>query len=244
MHSSLLALSLVMPTVSGSEAAMLLLRWFHIIAGVTWIGLLYFFNIVHIPFIQQVDASVKPKIFERLTLPTMHLFRWSSLVTVFLGFWYWGQFLVGPDAQVEGGSAGKTVGMFLVLWIVVFWILYVPIKMNLNGWVVGVITTIVVYAAGWLFVHYSPVGGDDNHVLCIGVGGGIGILMLFNVWGIIWPNNKKIIRAVLAGTPREDAPKLAHQSFLAARANFYLSVPMLFYMAAASHFASTVIFGK
>ena len=67
------------------------------------------------------------------------------------------------------------------------------------------------YAAGWFFVNYVPVGGDDNHVLCIGLAG-LGIVMLFNV-GIIWPNNKKIIRATLAGAPREDAAKLARSIF-------------------------------
>jgi uncharacterized membrane protein len=103
---------------------------------------------------------------------------------------------------------------------------------------------VLVYAAGWVFVHYTPVGGDDNHVLCIGIGGGFGIVMLFNVWGIIWPNNKKIIRGTLAGTPPANAAALARQAFLASRTNFFLSVPMLFYMAAASHFGSTVIFGK
>ena len=73
--------------------------------------------------------------------------------------------------------------------------------MTPSGYVLGAITTILVYAAGWLFVNYTPVGGDDNHVISIGVGGGMGIVMLFNVWGIIWPNNKKIIRGTLAGTP-------------------------------------------
>ena len=43
-------------------------------------------------------------------------------------------------------------------------------------------------------MNYTPTGQSDNHVLAIGVGGGLGIVMLFNVWGIIWPNNKKIIR--------------------------------------------------
>ena len=117
-------------------------------------------------------------------------------------------------------------------------------KMTPSGYVLGTITAILVYAAGWLFVNYTPVGGDDNHVLCIGVGGGMGIVMLFNVWGIIWPNNKKIIRGTLAGTPPANAAQLARQAFLASRTNLFLSVPLLFYMAAASHFSSTVIFGK
>jgi uncharacterized membrane protein len=246
MHHFVAVVStVVMPTITGKEATMLILRWFHFIAGITWVGLLYFFNLVNVPFMKTVDAPAKANIFQNLTLPALNWFRWSALVTVFVGFWYWGEFLVAPAAHREGRGGGSTIGMFLLLWIVVFWILFVIIKkMTPSGYVLGVITAILVYAAGWLFVNYVPVGGDDNHVLCIGFGGGLGIVMLFNVWGIIWPNNKKIIRAALAGAPREDAAKLARQAFLASRTNFFLSVPMLFYMAAASHFSSTVIFGK
>ena len=244
MHHFVTSL-LVLPTITGTQAAQFILRWFHLIAGITWIGLLYFFNLVNVSFMKQVDAAAKPKIFENMTLPALNWFRWSALVTVFVGFWYWAQFLVAPDAQRDGGSAAKTIGLFLLIWIVVFFLLYLVItKVTPNGYVLGAITAVLVYAAGWLFVHYTPVGGDDNHVLCIGIGGGFGIVMLFNVWGIIWPNNKKIIRGTLAGTPPANAAALGRQAFLASRTNFFLSVPMLFYMAAASHFASTVIFGK
>jgi uncharacterized membrane protein len=244
-HLFIATASFVVPSISGSEATMLILRWFHFIAGITWIGLLYFFNLVNVPFMKQVDAAAKPKILQYMTLPALHWFRWSSLVTVFVGLWYWGQFLVAPDAKRQGLGEGGTMGLFFGLWLVVFFILFMVIKkMTPNGYVLGVITTVLTYAAGWLFVHYTPVGGDDNHVLCIGVGGGFGIVMLFNVWGIIWPNNKKIIRGTLAGTPPANAAILARQAFLASRMNFFLSVPLLFYMAAASHFSSTVIFGK
>ncbi|HTS38412.1 MAG TPA: urate hydroxylase PuuD [Candidatus Solibacter sp.] len=244
-HFSAVAAAFVMPSISGKEAVQLILRWFHFIAGITWVGLLYFFNLVNVPFMKQVDAAAKPKIFQNLTLPALNWFRWSALVTVFVGGWYWGQFLVAPDADRQGVGEGGTMGLFLLVWLGTWAILFFVIKkITPSGYVLGVITTILVYAAGWLFVHYTPVGGDDNHVLAIGVGGGMGFVMLFNVWGIIWPNNKKIIRGVLAGTPREDAAALARQAFLASRTNFFLSVPLLFYMAAASHFSSTVIFGK
>jgi uncharacterized membrane protein len=180
-----------------------------------------------------------------MTLPALNWFRWSALVTVFIGLWYWGQFYVGPDAMREGGSAGRAIGFFFALWLLVWFILFIVIrKLPTSGYVLGVLTAILVYAAGWLFVNRTPVGGDDIHVLCIGVGGGMGIVMLFNVWGIIWPNNKKIIRGTLAGTPPANGAALARQACLASRTNFFLSVPLLFYMAASSHFASTVIFGK
>jgi len=245
MHHFVAVAAAVMPTISGKEALLLILRWFHFIAGITWIGLLYFFNLINVPFMKQVDAAAKPKIFENLTLPALNWFRWSALVTVFIGFWYWAQFYVGADAERQGTNALSTIGLFLLLWIGSWFILFMVIKkMTPSGYVLGTITAILTYAAGWLFVHRTPVGGDDIHVLAIGVGGGLGFIMLFNVWGIIWPNNKKIIRGTLAGTPPADAAALARQAFLASRTNFFLSVPLLFYMAISSHFASTVIFGK
>ena len=244
-HFAATAVAFVMPTITGKEATQFILRWFHFLAGITWVGLLYFFNLINVPFMKQVDAPAKPKILQNMTLPALNWFRWSALVTVLVGLAMWGQAYIGPDAERQGGGGGKTIGFFLLLWIVVFFILFMIIKkMTPSGYVLGVIVAILTYAAGWIFVHYTPVGGDDNHVLCIGVGGGFGIVMLFNVWGIIWPNNKKIIRGTLAGTPPADAAALARQAFLASRTNFFLSVPLLFYMAASSHFASTVIFGK
>jgi uncharacterized membrane protein len=65
----------------------------------------------------------------------------------------------------------------------------------------------------------------------------MGLLMMLNVWGIIWRNNKKIINGVLAGTPHPDAAILARQAFLASRTNAWLSLPMLFFMVAAGHYA-------
>ena len=86
----------------------------------------------------------------------------------------------------------------------------------------------------------TPVDGDDNHVLGIGIGGGLGIVRMFNVWRSIWPNNKGIIR--LAGSPPADGASLSGVSGL--KNEFFLSVPLLFHMSATSHFASMVIFGK
>jgi uncharacterized membrane protein len=239
-HTTALAASLVMPTHTGTEALALLLRWVHFIAGITWVGLLYFFNLVNVPFMKQVDAPMKPKIFQYLTLPALNLFRWSALLTVFVGCWYWAQFFVGPDADRQGVSPLSTIGLFLLLWIAVWAILFFIIKKAPSGYVLGAVTAVLVVAAAWAFLTYTPVGQDDNHVLSIGVGGGFGIVMLFNVWGIIWPNNKKIIKGTLAGTPPANAAALARQAFLASRTNLFLSVPLLFFMATSSHF---VFFG-
>ncbi len=78
-------------------------------------------------------------------------------------------------------------------------------------------------------------------MLSISVGGGLGTIMFLNVWGIIWRCQKKLIAWTKAnaerGTPMPpEAAQLARQAFLASRANLWLSFPMLFFMAAASHY--------
>jgi uncharacterized membrane protein len=230
-----------MPAHTGSENLQIILRWVHFLAGITWVGLLYFFNLVNVPFMKQVDASVKPKVFQHLTMPALQWFRWSSMVTVFVGFWYWSQIYVAAAAHRLDKSPGSTIGLFLLVWIIA-WALYFPaILKALNGWIVGIIAAVLVILAAWVFVNYAPVGADDNHVLSIGIGGGLGLFMLLNVWGIIWRNNKKIIRGTLAGTPPANAATLARQAFLASRTNAYLSLPMLFFMAASSHYP---LFGR
>jgi uncharacterized membrane protein len=235
------AVLLVMPSHTGKETLAIILRWVHFLAGITWIGLLYFFNLVNVPFMKQVDAAMKPKIFQYLTLPALNLFRWSSVLTVFVGFWYWGQMYVGPDAEREARSGGATIGLFLLIWIVVWVIFYIIVLRTPNPWLLAVITAILVIAGGWLFVNFAPVGQDDNHVMAIGIGGGLGIFMMMNVWGIIWRNNKAIIKGTLAGTPPANGATLARQAFLASRANAWLSIPMLFFMAASYHYP---LFGK
>jgi uncharacterized membrane protein len=235
-HPIALAVLWVMPTHTGTEALAILLRWVHLVAGITWVGLLYFFNLVNVPFMKQVDAGMKPKVFQFMTMPTLQLFRWSALLTVFVGFWYWAQIYVAADATRMGVSGGSTIGLFLLIWIGAWGILFFVISRAPSGYVLGAVTAVVVVLAGWLFVNFTPVGQDDNHVLSIGIGGGFGFIMLFNVWGIIWPNNKKIIRGTLAGTPPANAAALARQAFLASRTNLFLSVPLIFFMAASSHY--------
>ena len=230
-----------MPQHTGKENLGILLRWVHFVAGIAWVGLLYFFNLVNVPFMKQVDAAAKPKVLQHLTLPTLQWFRWSALLTVFVGLWYWAEVYVAADAHLAGKNPWPTVGLFLLIWVVAWHIYFVIVRRTPNPWVLAVIVIVLVSAASWAFLTYTPVGGDDNHVLCIGVGGGLGMMMVFNVWGIIWLNNKRIILGTLAGTPPANAAVMARQAFLASRTNFYLSFPLLFFMAAASHYP---IFGK
>ena len=93
-----------------------------------------------------------------------------------------------------------------------------------------ILIAIVTYGILRFFTAKLTVGGyiPSNKTLSIGVGGAYGLLMLLNVWGIIWPANKRIIGALQVGPPA--APELARQAFIASRTNAWLSLPMLLLM--------------
>src|SRR5438105_13374148 len=163
-HLTAFAGLLVMLSHTWREALALLLRWIHFLAGITWIGLLYFFNLVNVPFMKQVDAGMKPKVFQYMTLPTLQWFRWSALLTVFVGFWYWAQIYVAADAARMGVSPGSTVLLFLLIWIVSWGVLYFVVLKTPPGDVIGVVTAIVVVIADCLFVKFIHVVQYGIHV--------------------------------------------------------------------------------
>ena len=103
------------------------------------------------------------------------------------------------------------------------------------------IYTVIVAAASCLFLRFNDHGWEGNRLLAIGLGGGMGWVMMLNVWGVIWRAQKKIIKwtadNAANGTPIPDKAKyLARQGLLTSYANFVLSFPMLFLMGAASHY--------
>lgn len=221
-----------------------LLRWGHFLAGITWIGMLYFFNLVNVNFMKELDASTKGKVVPNLMPKALWWFRWGAVFTVLTGLIYYAMLL-----NTEGIDA--RLGLVLVVWIVAWLIVAGLLRMSVaggflkDGRVLGVVIAILVGAAAWVVVSDMRAGGS-NRTAAIGVGGGIGILMFMNVWMIIWPLQKKIIAATKAtaesgAAAPADMPKWARRAFLASRTNTWLSVPMLFFMGAASHFP---IFGS
>lgn len=143
-------------------------RWAHVIAGVTWIGLLYYFNLVQVPALKDATADgTNAGITKHVAPRALLWFRWSAVATWLAGAWLLGSGL--PDAF-----------------------------MLRNG-----------YAA-------------------IGVGAWLGTIMLFNVWVLIWPNQKKIL-GMKPATDEEKA-QARRTAFLASRTNMMLSIPMLFFM--------------
>jgi uncharacterized membrane protein len=228
---------------------LMLFRWLHFIGGITWIGLLFFFNLVNVPFIKELDSTTRGKVIPSLMSRALWWFRWSSVLTVLMGLAYWGS-IVATDASNGGASSGVPMGTFFGIWTVAWALMYVcliPGKGLLDkGPVLAVIYTIIVIAASALFLRFNNHGWESNRLLAIGIGGGIGWVLMLNVWGIVWRAQKKIIRwtadNAANGTPMPDKTKyLARQAFLVSRASFVLSFPMLFLMGAASHYP---IFGK
>ncbi len=154
-------------------------RWIHLLAGVMWIGLLYYFNFVQVAALKAAQAdSTAAGITKHVAPRALFYFRWAAVVT-----WLAGAALLGANF----GNA------FLL----------------------------------------SP-----SHA-AIGMGAWLGTIMLLNVWGIIWPNQKKILGIVQATD--EEKNKARRRAFLASRFNVMLSMPMLFLMAAGGH--SAIFFG-
>jgi uncharacterized membrane protein len=228
----------------------IILRWIHFLAGITWIGLLYFFNLVNVPLQKELDAVTKGKVIPALMPRALWWFRMAAIVTVLVGLAYWGSFIVGVDAKNGGASSGTVMLSFFAIWTVVWGLLYavlIPGKGVLDkGPVIGVIYAVVVIAAAWLFLSLNDHGWESNRLLSIGIGGGMGWVMMLNVWGVIWRIQKRLIAwtkdNAQNGTPiPEQAKRMARMAFLTSRANAYLSIPLLFFMGAASHYP---MFGK
>lgn len=220
------------------------LRWIHFVAGIIFLGLGYFFNLVGLPFVKNTDPATRAKTLPGLVLPALHWLRWASVVTVLAGLAYWGS-IVASDARNAGAAPTTPLVSFLVVWTLTWAIMYallLPGKGILDkGWFLAIIYLVIVAHSAHLFLHWNHHGWESNRLLAIGIGGGIGWMMMFNVWGIIWRVQKQIIAWTKAnaenGTPiPEQSKRMARMALLASRANLYLSFPMLFFMGAASHY--------
>jgi len=163
------------------EGALFVLRWFHYIFGIIWIGLLYYFNFVHGSFMAEAEAATKPGVIQKLLPRALGWFRWGA------------------------------VGTFLTGWI----------YLGAKG-----------HSMGALFVQSS-------YGITILTGGILGTIMFLNVWLIIWPNQKVVIASAEAvakgGAANPAAAAAGARALVASRTNTLFSMPMLFFMGAASH---------
>jgi uncharacterized membrane protein len=224
----------------------IVLRWTHITAGMIWIGLLYFFNLIAAPAMKEIDPLVRVRMYPSLMTRAMWWFRWSALITVLAGLRYFWQMLV-VDATNDGNSmlAWRWLGEWAAVWLVAYGLIYVlqmPRKGSLeNGWVRAIGIGIVSLLATFVVLYLNANAPASNNHLAIAAGGGLGLLMLLNAWGVMWRAQKRLIfwttEHIERGTAMpERAEYLARWSYLASRVSFWMSFPMLFFMAAAGHY--------
>jgi len=160
-------------------------RWLHVISGVLWIGLLYYFNFVQVPALAVAAGDEGGPggagITKYVAPLALAWFRWAALATWLSGAYY----------------------------------------LMVNGNLIGAFTL-------------GLGGGTVNpYQLVIGLGAWMGTIMLFNVWVLIWPNQKKVLGMVEASDAEKASAK--RTAFLASRTNTLLSFPMLMCMTGAVH---------
>ena len=156
-----------------------LFRYFHVISGIMWIGLLWYLNFVQIPSMPKIPDDQKPAIGKIIAPAVLFWFRWAALSTIVTGL-------------------------------------------------------IVAYLNG--YVHQAlalGIGSGGGKNTAIGIGMWLGLIMAYNVWFVIWPNQKKVL-GIVEVTPEEKA-KSAKTAMLFSRTNTLLSLPMLLSMVAAQN---------
>jgi uncharacterized membrane protein len=147
------------------------MRWLHVVSGIMWIGLLWYFNFVQIPSMPKIPDEQKPAIGKVIAPTALFWFRWAALATVITGV--------------------------LVAWM--------------NGYLVAAL-------------------GLQQPFHAIGIGMWLALVMAFNVWFIIWPNQKKALGMVTVEAAEKAAA--ARLAMLTSRVNTLLSIPMLYMMVA------------
>lgn len=203
-------------------------RWMHVVAGITWIGHLYFFNFVNSQVIPALDAETKRKVVPELLPRALYWFRWAALWTwvtglMLLGLVYaMGGALVEPDAAWSPGSATLLAFAVLLVGFMVYDLSWqTPMKnLPLGGAVVSLIMlAVLARLLGGIFTGRG---------MFIVVGALLGTCMVGNGWMRIWPCQKRIIRAIANGEKPD--PQRVFTATIRSRHNTYMSVPLVFLM--------------
>jgi uncharacterized membrane protein len=205
-----------------------LFRWIHVVAGIAWIGHLYFFNWVNGPFAATVDAETKKKVVPELMPRALYWFRWGAAFTWVTGVFlillvYYHSNLVFEGMQANWGVASLVMIAVTFGGVFVYDVLYKgPLKDLQKGFIGGIVlATVVVCLMAWW-------AGFSYRGYAIHLGSMFGTIMAFNVWFRIWPSQQKIITATKNG----EAPDatLVALAGLRSRHNTYMSVPLVFTM--------------
>jgi uncharacterized membrane protein len=221
------------------------LRWMHIVAGIIWLGFLFFFVLVVAPSLKTLDPAIRARVFPEIASRGLWWMRWSALVAWLAGFRYF-MILAKTDAVNSGHPSawGGWIGIWLGCWLAAFAIEMALLRAGgLLGkpLVAGGLVIFVMAAVSWLVVSLLAQPGVGNRTLCISIGGGLGTILFLNMWGIAWRCQKRLIAWTRAassqGTPMPaEAANLARLATLTMQISFWLAFPLLFFMAASAHF--------
>lgn len=207
----------------------LLLRWIHVVAGVVWIGHLYFFNWVNAHVAKTYDADSKKKVVPELMPRALYWFRWGAAYTwvsgvLLVGYvYYMNRALMGLERPEDSlGLAIARAFSLIIIGPVLYFILWKRVFKGKEQ--AGVAVSFVLLAlAAWYMSTFLP-----GRTVFIHIGGILGTTMFMNVWMVIWPAQQKIISAIKEGkAPDADTVALAG---LRSKQNTYMSVPLIFTM--------------
>jgi uncharacterized membrane protein len=213
-----------------NDVLQLFLRWSHVVAGVLWIGHLYFFNWVNGPLAKALDGPTKKVVVPQLMPRALYWFRWGAAWTWVTGIllgglvYYHGRQVFDGDYQ-QTGNPWLWLAIVLAILVVGF-LVYNAVMKSVANVIVANTIVLVLFAGVYLFLEY--VGHFGGRSLYIHAGLIFGTMMALNVWMVIWPYQKKIIAATKEGTAPDAA--LVAQAGLRSRHNTYMSVPLLFTM--------------
>lgn len=209
----------------------LVLRWAHVVAGVIWIGLLYFFNFVNSGFAPTMDAETKKKVVPQLMPRALFWFRWGAAWTWILGLLL--LFLVYYHGYKGSNLVSGQVPVTAMTWLPAFLGLFVGFlvydllfkALAKQHSVAVVLWGLVALGYGWALLEFADF---SQRAAYIHVGALFGTSMAANVWMRIWPAQKRIITAVKEGrSPDAADPAVAG---LRSKHNTYMSVPLLLLM--------------
>ncbi|MBI3540734.1 MAG: urate hydroxylase PuuD [Deltaproteobacteria bacterium] len=188
-----------------------LFRWFHVVAGILWIGLLYFFNWVNGPFAATLDAETKKKVVPELMPRALFWFRWGALWTWLTGILLLSLVFYHGGLVFENSTQGMTLGAIVMLAVTFLapfgyeLLLKSPVGKNLQS--LAIVGILLVAAIVFLMIHWA---GYGYRGYVIHIGAMFGTIMAFNVWFRIWPAQQKIITAIKNGEkPDADVVALA-----------------------------------
>ncbi|HVR42940.1 MAG TPA: urate hydroxylase PuuD, partial [Thermoanaerobaculia bacterium] len=168
----------------------LLFRWLHVVAGVIWIGHLYFFNWVNAHFVKTLDGPTKQAVVPQLLPRALYWFRWGAAWTWISGFVLAGLvYYMGEQVFEEpGGAPMAWLGIFLVLLAVGF-VVYNAVMKSVKNVIAANTIVLVLFLGFYFFLEF--VGGFGGRSLYIHAGMIFGTVMALNVWMVIWPAQKR-----------------------------------------------------